>query len=198
MRVFYDINLIRNETPSPGKRRLFHFGMVLYVLFWGGVLTALAYHGTHQLMNAFEQRATITSLHQGFIDTHPNLNDELRYLRNLVAELKRDGRTLESIDKVLSRRADFGGILLGLALPLPSKVQVLRMEQIDGNRLSFDITVPGAMANAVSSASLIAGWSAEEMLENRISNLRSISSHRRRVGVRSSVVLRFECTINEE
>jgi hypothetical protein len=195
MRVFYDINLIRDDTPTPARRWLFHFGMILHVLIWGAILTALAYHGTLKMMKAFEQRSTIASLHQRFVGSHPGIHDEFKYLRTLVSEIRQDSQALETIDQVLSRRADLGGILLGLAMPLPTRVQVLRLEQFDNNQLSFDITVPSAMTNAVSSTSLIAAWNAEELLENRISNLRSVSSHRRRVGADSSVVLRFECDI---
>lgn len=198
MRIAFDINLIRNQVPSAAKRRLLHFAMLFYLAAWGAILATIAYQGTHKLMDAFKRHAATTELHQRFTNAHPGMDDELYYLRSLVETTRKNSQTLEEVSTALARGADVGGILLGLAMPLPPKVDLLRVEKIENDRISFDITIPDRLASTVSQASLIAEWNEQTLLDERIHNLRSVSSHRRRVGAESYVVLRFECRIKQE
>ena len=193
----FRINLIRGLTPTAKQRERIFWGMISYLVLCGVALVGIAYYETRRLAATFGLRADIALLDAQFRNEHPGQTDILRYAKKMKEQLFECADKLESVRWIQTTRVTLAPILLALAAPLPSDIDIAGL-QIDSEKrtLEFELIVPiTGMGERVDAGRLIGIWNEDPALISRVGKISSAKSQRQSMEGKPVYVLRFTASL---
>jgi hypothetical protein len=188
-------NLILHTVPPPALRKSIYLAMAAYLVVCGIVTVWVLHQSALRLMDAVHERTEIRALEESFRRLYNEPEGTLAEVtRRVDAELEETQAALSIVRKLVERRVVLPRLLAGLVHPLPSDVQLVR---VDLNRsrgsLEFDLAMPDAPDRELAHArSLVDAWNASPVLAGQVEDIRIVARNTQRLGDQAIVVLRLE------
>jgi hypothetical protein len=190
----FEVNLIRDRTPAPARRKALYWGLLVYLGLCGMLLVTVVYIDTYRMITAIEYQREAAAIRRAFAERYPQQEDAISLAKSLQEGLEEDLAKVKSIEDLVDRSAHLTRILLGLTIPMSRDVVLneLRLDQETG-RLVFTLSVPEAEARKA--MDLIAVWNSSANLNREVTRFRTLSRNQTVEGGRVMVLMEVEATL---
>jgi hypothetical protein len=178
--VKFKINLLRDRVPPLAVRRNVYRAMMAYCAVSGVLLVLLSYWAAGRLQSDFLTRQKIARTEAEFRMRHPGSTDLVTYGHDLNRKMDDMSATLQTITAAAESRIAIAPILLALATPLPSSVNIGAIE-LNRQRqvLEFEVIFPvKGVDGAADATRLLEAWNADATLKSMLGAIHSIRSQR--------------------
>ncbi len=197
MATDYRINLSKTLTSSPGSRKRFYHGMLLYLALCSVGLVIAAYFAGLNAQQYLENRQERKQLLRT-VSAVADLDESVFKDPDMIySELQVSAGQVEQLKLALARRVQILPIIHNLFIDLPENVA---LQSLSANRtmLSFGLVMPPPSEEAGDPVrELKAIWESNEELGKRVASIRPVTGERRTVGSESFFYVQFECTLSK-
>lgn len=191
-----DINLIRDHTPPPPRRKKLFLGMLFYLGVFGLLLVWQAHYAARCLVLTQRYRAEIDRMESGFRATHSEGDRLAAFADGQSREMADALQSLKALRSFYENRVLLANLILGLSSALPPETELQSMN-FDGEGASLTFTIVEPAEDAVGRlhpGDYIRQCSDSPLLRSQISGITHLATERQRIDGVSVVAHRFKGT----
>ena len=191
--VEFRLNLVRDQVPPPGRRRIRYWSMVAYLGASGLVLVASFAWASKRLLQAADLRSQSRRLESEYVESRGGEGSIQLGAQRLHRRVAAQVASLQSVDRQLDTAIRPARLMKGLVLSLPPAIS-LRKFALDGEArtVTFELLVLGGTPERdAGPADLLADWQGDPAVSRAIKDVSYQGSQIEVVGDRSDVVWRF-------
>jgi hypothetical protein len=193
----FRINLAKSVTSTPGERKKFYNGMLIYQVVCAGLMVYVAYLSSFSIIDGL--RATRNK--RGLVKTVTSVSEFSKsFYKNpeqAYAELALYSEDVTTLRSALAGRSYFQPVIGQLFAEFPEGVALESLTaSVATKKVSFGLVVPLSDDEGGDPVrKLQAAWTANEELMKRITNIRQPSGERRMMAGKPVFFVKFECLL---
>lgn len=194
----FRLNLIRDQVPSPARRRRRFRAMMIYLAIAGLVLVAAVGLASSRVAQALEFRAQSQKMEAAYAAAHEGQVGIQEGSAHLQTRLASQLESLQFIDRRLSGDPRPARLLRALVLSLPANMALHKVSLNAAEKsVFFEVKQFGVAAGSIGAPELIALWQQDPAITAEIGQLAHLGSQVENVGAGGNTILQFSGRIEK-
>ena len=194
----FRLNLIRDQVPSPARRRRRFRTMMIYLAIAGLVLVGAVGLASSRVAQARAFRAQSQKIEADYVASHDGQAGIEAGSARLQARLAAQLESLRFIDQRLSGDPRPARLIRALVLSLPANMVLHKISLNAAEKtVLFEVKWFGGSAGSIGAPELIALWQQDPAIMAEIGQLAHLGSQIENVGAGGNTILQFSGRIEK-